>query len=184
MSKKSIDRKSARKFIIENRNEGKTDQEIYEDLSQLYYDKKSLALLITGTPTQENIAKYSIYNFALIALLVGVGVLKVFVVAGLSLAAGQPLALLLVFLVPIVNVYFIYEFIRYSAPAYRICGALAIVSFLQSLSNMSGAMDFISTLVLTGGIAALSFYLDDKLFPNYAPKKLTKDEKGDYMFFG
>lgn len=40
MSKKSLDRKIAKKFIVDNRDNGKSDQEIYNELSQQYYDRE------------------------------------------------------------------------------------------------------------------------------------------------
>jgi hypothetical protein len=49
MSKKSLERKPAQKFIIESRQNDKTDQEIYNDMTQQYFDKKAVALIITGT---------------------------------------------------------------------------------------------------------------------------------------
>jgi hypothetical protein len=68
MSKKSIEVKTVRKLILEGRNCGKTDQEIYHELSQEYYDKKSLVFLITGTVTVEKKNKYKMYNNFLIGL--------------------------------------------------------------------------------------------------------------------
>jgi hypothetical protein len=70
MSKKSLDRKAAQKFIVDSRDNGKSDQDIYNELSQQYLDKKSVALLITGTVTTENKNKYKLYNNILLGLLV------------------------------------------------------------------------------------------------------------------
>ncbi|MEI8201642.1 MAG: hypothetical protein WCH34_01430 [Bacteroidota bacterium] len=183
MGKKSLDRKSARKFIFENRNEGKSDQEIYNELTQLYYDKKSLALLITGTPTAEDKAEYSLYNNILLSFLAATILLKVFFVFNLSIQEGQAWALFLIFIVPLLNVYFIYEIARYNAPAYRFCGILTLLSFSQSFKNSQDAFDIIISIVLCGAISGLSFYLDNKLFPKYKPNKLEKDSNGDYLFF-
>ena len=46
MTKKSLDYKVAKQFIIESRNNNISDQEIYNELVQRYFDKKGIAVLI------------------------------------------------------------------------------------------------------------------------------------------
>jgi hypothetical protein len=96
MGKRSIDVKATRQFITENRAQGKTDQEIYNELSQEYYDKKNIALLITGTPTEEKKQQYGIYNKILLGLL-GLSVMfKFLYVMSLITSTGSPALLLLI----------------------------------------------------------------------------------------
>jgi hypothetical protein len=181
MSKKSLDRKVAQRTIIDCRANGKTDQEIYNELSQQYYDKKTVALLITGTVKDESRAKYKIYNNILLGL-IGLTILfKVLAVFSLSLSEGQLWALLLIFIVPILNIYFFYEISRYNAPIYRFCGLLTIASFFQAVGKAENVIDIFISLALCAGISGLSFYLDSKMFPDYSPKNLKKDNKGEYI---
>jgi hypothetical protein len=181
MIKKSLDRKAAQRFIVFNRDNGKTDQEIYYELTQQYYDKKSIALLITGTVTSENKKKYRVYNNILLVLL-GLSIFsKVLTILSLTIQTGQLLALLLVFIVPIFTVYFLYEIARYNGQIYRFCGLLAIANFFQTIGKVENITDIFIHIVFTGAVVGLSFYLDSKMFPDYSPNNLKKDSNGEYI---
>jgi len=181
MNKKSLDRKAAQKFIIDNRDNGKSDQDIYNELSQQYFDKKSVTLLITATVTTENKNKYIIYNNVLLGLLGLVILLRILLVFSLTIQTGQLWTLLLVFIVPLFAAYFAYEIARYNAPIYRFCGIMTIVGFMQTIGKSEGGTDILINLVFAGAIAGLSFYLDSKMFPDYSPKNLKKDGNGEYI---
>lgn len=182
MSKNSLDTKTVKKFIVDSRDTGKTDQAIYNELSQQYYDKKSLALLITGTVTTENKNKYKIYNNVLLGLLCLAILLRFLHVFSLTIQTGQLWTLLLVFIVPLFAAYFAYEIARYNAPIYRFCGIMAIVGFIQTIGKSQEGSDILINLVFAGAIAGLAFYLDSKMFPDFSPKKLKKDSNGEYIF--
>ncbi|MCX6231397.1 MAG: hypothetical protein NTZ33_07630 [Bacteroidetes bacterium] len=182
MSKKSLDRKATQKFIKENREIGKSDQEIYYELTEQYYDKKSVALLITATATKEDKAKYNIYNNILLVILVIVIMLKVLSVFSLTLETGTPWTLLLVFIVPLFAGYFAYEIARYNAPVYRFCGIMTIVGFVQSIGKSVNITDILLNIFFTAAIVGLSFFLDYYLFPNYSPSNLKQDSNGEYIF--
>jgi hypothetical protein len=180
MNKKSLDRKAAKQFIIDNRAMNKTDQEIYNELSQQYYDKKAIALLITSTVTIENKRKYQVYNSILIGF-IGITVLfKILAIVGLVLAANKVWYLLFAFLVPIFNVYFLYEVARYTGSVYRMLAIWVGLAFLQSIGKLEGT-DLMINLGLCILIAGLALYLDKNMFPNYSPNNLKKDSKGEYI---
>jgi len=180
MNKKSLDRKAAKQFILDNRAISKTDQEIYNELSQQYYDKKAIALLVTSTVTMENKKKYKIYNNGLIGL-IGITVLfKIFIIVNLALVVNQVWYLLLAFLVPIFNIYFLYEIAKYNGSIYRILGIWVIGFSLQSINKVEGT-NLIVNLILCILIAGLAFYLDRNMFPNYSPNNFKKDSNGEYI---
>jgi len=180
---KSLDKKHAKSLIIEGRNAGKSDKELYTELAEMYYDKKGIALLITGTAKPENIAKYKIYNNILLGLM-GISILfKVWIVTTLTLATMQPWMMLLVLIVPLLTAYFMHEIYQYSGPIYRVCGILVIAGFLQTIGDAGSGIDIVINLVFAGSVAGLCFYLDSNLFPDYSPKNLSKDSNGDYIFF-
>jgi hypothetical protein len=181
MSKKSLDRKEAQKLIAHSRVSGKSDQEIYNDLSQQYFDRKSVALLITGTVTTENKNKYKVYNNILLGLLGLVVLSRILLVFSLTIQTGQLWTLLLLFIAPLFAAYFAYEISKYSGPIYRLCGIMTIVGFMQTISKSEGGTDILINLVFAGAIAGLSFYLDSKMFPHYSPKKLKTDSNGEYV---
>ncbi|MBK9543166.1 MAG: hypothetical protein IPO49_12815 [Bacteroidetes bacterium] len=181
MNKKSLDRKTAQIFIIESREKGKTDQEIYFDLTQKYYDTKAVALLITGTVSIANKNKYKVYNNILVGLLGLSIVFKLLTILNLTVQTGQLWTLVLVFIVPLFAAYFMYEIARYNAPIYRFCGWLTIAGFLQTVGKMEMGTDILLNIIFASAVAGLSFYLDSKLFPEYSPKNLKKDSNGDYI---
>jgi hypothetical protein len=182
MARTSINKAAIQQAVREGRQNGKTDQEIYNELTETYYDKKLLALTITGVPTAENIGKYKLYNNILLGLLSLSALFKIIMIFTMTLYAGQPLLLLLVFIVPLLNIYFMYEIARYQAYAYRICGLLTIVGFLNSLNGTNiDITNVVINLVIAGSVAGLSFYLDSHLFPAYSPRSLEKDSNGEYI---
>ena len=183
MNKSSINRKEIHKFIIESRSNGKLDQEIYNELVLKYYDKKTIALLISGTVKNEHKEKYKASN-TLLLVLIGITILFKFIaVINLSIEYDKLWALLLVFIIPLINVYFFYEVYRYNAMIYKVIGLLTIASIFKSISSAVDGylLDIIISLILGGGIIYLSFYLSNKLIPNYKPNKLIKDSKGDFI---
>lgn len=181
MSKKSLDRRSAQEYIVDRRNSGVEDQAIYTELVQKYYDKKAIALLIKGTATTENIRAYKVYNNILVGVLGLSIVIKLFMVISLALSSGKLWALVLVLIVPVFSGYFMYEIARYNGPIYRFCGWMAIAGFLQTVRDMSGVEDVLINAAFTGAGAGLAFFLDNKLFPDYSPRKLKKDSAGEYV---
>lgn len=181
MNKKSLDRKVAHKFIVDSRNNGKTDQEIYNELSQQYYDKKSVALLITGTVTTENKNKYKVYNNILLGLL-GLAILfRILLVFSVTIQTGQLWTLILVFIVPLFAAYFAFEIARYNGPIYRFCGIMTIAGFFQTVGKSESGTDVLVNLFFAGAITGLSFYLDSKMFPNFSPRNLKIDSNGEYI---
>lgn len=181
MNKKSLNRKEAQKFIIESRNNGKTDQEIYNELAQQYFDKKVIAMLILGTAKAENIDKYRYYNYTLVILL-GISILlKFFTVINLTLYTGELWILLFTLLVPLMNIYFMYEIVKYNATVYRMCGIFAILGVVQTFNNSEFNIDLLIYIIFSSFVMILSFYLYNKLFPNYNPKELKKNGNGEYI---
>ncbi len=168
-------------MIVDERANGKTDQEIYNELSQLYYDKKALTLLITGTVTAENKGKYKFYNNILLGLLGLVILSRVFLVFSLTAQTGQLWALLLVFIVPLLTFYVAYEISQYNAPIYRFCGLMSLVGLMQMMAKSESGAELLLNVVFTCLIASLSFYLDHKMFPHYSPGNLKKDSNGEYI---
>ena len=181
MSKIALNGVAIRQAVIDGRLNAKTDQEIYNELSQQYYDKQGLAVTITSIPTEADLAKYGVYNNILLGILALSIVFKFLTVFSLTLQAGQPLLLLLIFVVPLFTLYFIYLIKNYNAFAYRACGFLAIAGLLQAVQKTDNAFDLILNIIFAGSICFLAFYLDKNLFPKYSPGKLKKDSNGEYI---
>lgn len=165
---------------MQRRDAGLTDQAIYHELSEIYFDKKSIALLITGTATKENLHKYKRINQVLVGLLILAVILRCLIVIQIALTIEQWWALLLLFVVPAFAAYFAYEIARYNAPIYRFCAILTVLGFVQSIGKLEGT-DIPINLLFAAAIAGLSMYLDQKLFPDFKPNDLKKDENGDFI---
>lgn len=181
MSKKSLNRKDAQKYIIVSRGNGKTDQEIYNELSEQYYDKKSVAILITETITSENKKKYKVYNNILIGLIALTILFKLFMVFSLTIQSGELWILLFALFAPLLAGYFIYGILNYQKPIYRFCGIMTGLGFLQNMRKLDSTSDILINIIFTVAIVGLSLYLDNVMFPDYNPKGLLKDSNGDYI---
>ena len=175
-----MDQKTAKRIIDDKRAEGKNDQQIYAELSGHYENKKNLALLITGTATVQTRQQYKLYNNILIGLLAIILLFRL--IGGFSLVAGGEMLGFVVSLVGILlPALFIYGFINYMAPMYKFCGFLTVLGIVQLLArgNFDGLV--MIDLIILVSIATLSFYLGGKMFPNFSPTKLRKDESGGYL---
>jgi hypothetical protein len=181
MNKKSLERKAAQKYIIESRDNGKSDQEIYNNLSEHYYEKKSIATLILETVTSENKKKYKTYNNVLMGLLLLTILFRLYMVFSLTIQSGELWILLFALFVPILAGYFIYEISNYQKHIYRICGIMTALSFWQNMRKLDNTADVLTNVIFTFAIFALSFYLDNKMFPNFNAKNLKKDSNGEYI---
>ena len=183
MIKKSINKKKAREFIIESRLNKKSDQEIYNKLSEQYLDKKTIAKVITRTVTKEYKDKYKVLNIILLCL-IGIAIIfKVIPVFGMNIETGGIWPLLLIFVVMALNLYFFYEVFRFNANIYKLIGFLSVVNLFRFLINLeeAGILDIVLSLGTGLGIIGLSFYLGSRLIPNYNPINMKKDENGEYI---
>ena len=180
---KSINKKETRKLIIERRENGLSDQKIYNELSPEYYDKKGLAFLIMSTIKVENVKKYRLLN-DLLRLLIGLTILfKIFSIINLSFDSESFGLLFLVLIVPIVNVYFLYVVSTFDVANYKSCAFITLIGITQLVSNFDklSAIDIISSLILLSSIAGLFFYLYNILIPDYSLTKFSKDKNGEYI---
>lgn len=179
MSKTSLDKKAARQFVIDSREKGLTDQEIYSELSQRYYDKKSIAFLITSIVTPANRERYRVLNYVLAAFLALVVLSRSLLVVDMALHRGAWF-LLLLGIVPLFAAIFAIGITRYNAVVYRVCGYMAVFGLLRSLPDIGSNVWFAVELFITAVIAGLSLYLGAKLFPGYS-YKLRRDTNGEFI---
>jgi hypothetical protein len=182
MRRKFLSTKAAKKFIIEGRNNDKTDQEIYYELKQQYYDKKSIALFITGIATKENRDKYKIFKYILLGLILIEFFFNLVMVIRLSsetesfLVHAYWLAQLSLF----IGIY-IYAFAKDYAWAYQTNAILTIFLFISPITYRIGETSIIINIVLISLIVGLLFYTLRKMFPYYRPYNMKRDANGEYI---
>lgn len=182
MKKSPIDYKEIQRFIIESRENGKTDQEIYNELAPKYYDKKTLALLIRGTVTKERKEKYKRLNGLLLTLIGIAIVFEILWIIAFSITYSSFWLLIGIFIIPLFGVFLFYQVYRYNAIAYQMVGILGIIIFMRAFQLTDGHwLAIIISILLGGGITFLGFYVKNKLIPGYKPRKLKKDADGEYI---
>src|SRR5690242_13171145 len=106
--KQKIHRKTIIKQIEQKLTEGKTRQEIFEELRQQYKREDLVARFVAMFPDKELKIKYQGANTALFVLLVISAVLK-FLVGILLMASINPSLAFLALLFPFINVVFAYD---------------------------------------------------------------------------
>lgn len=181
-----MNQKIAKKTIDQRREEGKSDQQIYNELSEHYPNKKNLALLITGTATGQDKVRYRLYNNILIGLLTITLLLRLWSSFLLVRAGEFPGFLILI--AAIMPALFIYGISQYLAPMYKLCGILSVLGIITILATLGsgaltgeGSLNKLVDLVLVVPIAILSFYLAGKMFPKFNPGKLQSDGKDGFI---
>ncbi|PZR25429.1 MAG: hypothetical protein DI535_18325 [Citrobacter freundii] len=175
-----MDQKTAKKIIDDRRSSGKNDQQIYDELSAHYDNKKNLALLITGTAPVQIRKQYKPYNNALIGLLAMILLFRLIGIFSL-VAEGEVLGLLISLIGILLPVLFIYGFIHYMGAMYKLCGFLTVLGIVQLIASWDNVVFGIIGLIILIPMAFLSFYLSSKMFPNFSPNKLRKDKDGGYL---
>lgn len=181
MSKKSIDRKDVLKTLKLGLSEGKSRQEILDELSEQYFDRKTLSTIIAMTPDQKTIDKYRLLNNLLLLLLLLSITAKTII--GIVLLSSISIFLIpFVFIFSLVNILFTIEVAKYKGYIYNILGILTLAGLLKLLSSIDIYGKGILIDVAIGlAIALLSFYLGKKMFPNYGLFGPKKDMNGNVI---
>lgn len=175
-----MDAKTAKKIIVEDKDRGKRDQDIYNALSPDFSNKKTLVLLITGTAASGERNRYKLYNNILIGLLGLVALLRL-LGSFYLLKEGELGDFGLSLIGLLLPALFIWGIAQYNAPFYRFCGFMVIVGSISAIARENSAAAILFDIVLIAAIAGLCFFLGNKMFPNYKPGKLKKDSNGNYL---
>ncbi|MCF8348261.1 MAG: hypothetical protein K9G61_05560 [Bacteroidales bacterium] len=181
MTKKSINKKEVAKTIKNRLQDNIPRQIILDELSEQYFDKKTISTIIASTPDPLRKEKYKSLNNLLLGLLVLTILIKIFI--GIVLISSFSIYLIpIAFLIPFISIWFAIEVSKFKGYIYNILGILAIAGMLNSIGNLKesgtyGLIDF--AIVMT--IAGLSFYLGKKIFPNYGFYGPKKDSAGNIL---
>lgn len=175
-----MDQKTAKKLVEKGRTEGKSDQEIYNELSAHYPSKKNLAILITGTATEQDKHTYKMLNNVLIVLL-AITIVSRLIGSFYLISAGEWLTVFFMFLGILLTGLVMYAVLNYMGAFYKPFGFLSALSVVKALTGFSGSLlEFIDLAILIP-IPILCFYLGANLFPKFKPNKLKKDLEGAYI---
>lgn len=181
MTKKSLNKREAIKTIQDRMQVNTPRQEILNELSEQYYDKTSISVLIASTIDPQTKEKYKTLNNLLLGLLALTIIAKILV--GIVLFSTlSPLLIPIAFVLPILTIWFAIEVSKFKGYIYNILGMLAIASIFNSIGNIgeSGIYGIIDVVLVTS-ICGLSFYLGKKMFPNYGLFGPKKDTEGNIL---
>lgn len=196
MNKSAINYKEVRKYIIDSRLNGKTDREIYAELSDKDDDKKTIARMIAGMVTKDRKEKYRILNSIYLILILVVIIFHFIPVLKMVLESFDIWSFLFFLIGPSIYILFFYVANRYNATMYPVVGIWAILGFINKLWSLKDGthtigetiegikkisvtintegVDYLIYVISLCGIIFLSFYLKRKLLP-YKPHDLIKD---------
>lgn len=179
MTKKSINKKEVAKVIETRLQENIPRKEILEELSEQYFDKKTISTLIASTADNQRKEKFKTLNNILLGLLILTIVLKIFV--GITLLSSISIFLIpIAFLIPIISIWFAFEVSKFKGYIYNLLGLLLVASIFNAMGDLveSGTLGLIDIFIGVV-IAGLSFYLGKKIFPNYGLFGPKKDSDGN-----
>lgn len=183
MSKQSISgkRKEIQRRIENQLHQGKSRQEILEDLSKEYFDPSTLARFVATTADQATKVRYKALNTILLGLL-GITILGKLTLGASLMSQSGGTAFPLVMLLPLINIWLAVEVSKYRGYIYKILGLITIASLLQTIDKYGGeGVWLLADLGIGIAIAGLAFYLGNKMFPNYGLFGPKKDKNGDFL---
>ena len=175
MSKKEI-----RKIVKKNILDGKTKQEIFEELKETSYrSHQVLAKIIRKVPSLQAIKKYNPLNNILIVLLAIMILIKIAIGMFIIIESGFSFSIIVtnwfsfLFILPIVDIFLLIGVATYSPNSHIY---VAIWAF-YSISHIIKFERFLCLGLIA--IIGLGFYLNSKLYPKYLTvKKRYKDSHG------
>ncbi|MCF7920468.1 MAG: hypothetical protein K9N06_11210 [Candidatus Cloacimonetes bacterium] len=158
-------RKKIKAEVLEALNEGKSREEVFNELSQIYTDKDMLRGVIVMIPNRLNVRKYKAANITIIVLLSYFGIEKL--LWGISIITEFNFkAMLLLFALSFLNIFFIYEIIKSSNIGYFYLSYLAFIVFIRSfdnIANFTGSNIIFS--VIPFFISILALFMKVKIYP-------------------
>ena len=167
-------------WIDKRRNEGKSNQEIYGELTKAYTDKDAIAKLIAQTLTKEQKDEYRTLNNILFILLVLSAIFKL----GFGAAFAQNLhEYLFVILIPMLNIYFAYVVFKFRVSDYGNAIKIILLSCVHLLfeaKNKEDITPIIVNVVFSLLIVALFAFLSTA-FSAIQQHEFEKDINGEYI---
>ncbi|MCF8295675.1 MAG: hypothetical protein K9I34_06390 [Bacteroidales bacterium] len=179
--KKGINRREIDIIINEKQNQGYTKQEIFNELQDNYFDKKTLAIIIANTVSIQRKKRYNVLNATFIVLFFIASMFKIFSILLLFEKISMILVVSVISLS--INFWFIYQIFKCRPFVYSFLGLLIFVQifrFTLQAEYISIWNGFEIGFYAIVGI--LSFIVKSKLFPNYLLFRPEHDKNGNVAF--
>jgi len=164
MDSKSLTVKEVEIKIVQFRDIGKSDEDIYNELKDLYNGNYPLRMIIKGVITEIQKQKFKKINTLLIILLGLVVFLRSYKLFYLYTSSVNLNAMAFCIFLIFLNFYFIFKLLKYWVRIYRIIGMIFTAFLVQSFFSTTDLIDKVFQIILSGSITFLSFYLAEKLY--------------------
>lgn len=181
MAKRDLSKKEMRNFIIENRSQGKPDQEIYFELRKSSNERYQIAKLITNTATDVAVSKHKNVRIILIALLlISIPVFLNIIYIYSSQPYWPEVSMCAIYTVGVL--YYSYQlYLAYSGEVWSMSISIPMM-FGLSTAQIEDTMLLVIWLSFLLIVGLLLFYLKNKMFPkNKFMEKLVKNDDGEYV---
>ena len=166
-AKRSIDRKDVIATAQRELAAGKSREEILDELSERYFDRKTLAGYVGDVPDPELKEQYRTANTVLAGLLVVSAVFKVLSLWALASGRSPLLLLVLTLIVPAMSVWLVAAVWKMQGYIYRFLAVLALLGIVHSIRITSSAtIEMAMEIALLAAIAGTSWYVGTKMFPH------------------
>jgi multidrug efflux pump subunit AcrB len=181
IQKKRINRKEVIELIQNKLREGSSRQRIFNELTEEYFNKNSIAGLVASTVDPSVKEQFKISNNLLVGLLGLSAVAKV--LFGIALFSSiSPVLIPMAILFPFFSVMLALEIYRYNGAVYSVVGLFSIAGILKIFANFNDfGLDGYFDIAIIVVILFLAFYLKEKMFPFYGFLGPKKDKNGNYI---
>ena len=182
MELKKLHKDTATVWVEKRRNEGKTNQEIYFELTKVYEGKEDIAKHIAHTLTKEQKDEYRTLNNILFILLI----LSVIFKIGFGVSFGKSYGDYLFLILPIViNVYFAYTVFKFKVGEYNQIIRIILLSWIRFVllivqQKVQFDSELIIDLIFSVTVVAISAFLSTA-YSSLQQHKFEKDKNGDFI---
>ncbi len=166
----------------EGLGQGKTKQQVLEELAPRFYSREHLAQLISTVPDVELARAYARTNQALVSMMIITNASHLGLLLLGVLSQGFPRFMVFDHIIPLMALFFTRGIRRMTGGFYIFVGLASLTGVLDSvrLVRINPVWSFVD-LVLFTTTAILSFRLGGRLFPHRGWSGPRKDENGNYL---
>jgi len=166
----------------EGLDQGKTKQEILEELSLRHDRKEYLAQIITRIPDPALKRRYKAPNQVLVVLLIVLGMLNLGMLLLAIFSRARHLSAFDAPAIPLLMMLFVASLHKMRSPVHRPLALISLVGILHAsrLMPVHPIWSFVNIALLIT-IGGLLYYIGPRLFPNAGFMGPRKDENGNYV---
>ncbi len=187
-------RRTALEFVRYRVRKGDDKQKIFDDLSEEYFERDWLAMLIARVPSPQDSEEMKRMNTLLFSLICAWAAMTLLFKSVIALSLMESTRWImylapLFFLGPAIAVWLALQIKKHDGIYYRIIGLISIFIFLKNIEPLldetpASSLEWRLSLVYLGLVVAiswLSFLISRRFFPHIAFSGVKKDQAGKYI---